>query len=128
VAALGEKRGLHPRPVQGEDRRQSLPVAAAVALANGRGEPDSGSPLVCWFVPCFVSGILPHARRGEGDLSQAWHVARAIETSRRREDLTFNHHAEVAALPPDEADALLDWCEETPKPRTTQDVMERVGL
>jgi hypothetical protein len=25
----------------------------------------------------------------------------------------FKHHREVAALPPAEADALLDWCEET---------------
>jgi hypothetical protein len=30
-------------------------------------------------------------------------VCRKFETSRRREDLTFKHHAEVAALPTDEA-------------------------
>lgn len=35
-----------------------------------------------------------------------------VETSRRREVLTFNHHKEVAALPPEEADELLDWAEE----------------
>jgi len=29
------------------------------------------------------------------------------ELSRRRDNLTFSHHAEVAALPPVEADALL---------------------
>ncbi len=29
-------------------------------------------------------------------------------TSRRREVLTFNHHAEVAALPHDQAEALLE--------------------
>jgi hypothetical protein len=52
-------------------------------------------------------------------------VARVFETSRRREDLTFNHHREVAALPPDEADALLDWCEETPKPRGGSDKARR---
>jgi hypothetical protein len=34
-----------------------------------------------------------------------------LESSRRRELLTFNHHVEVASLPSDEADALLDWCE-----------------
>jgi hypothetical protein len=39
-------------------------------------------------------------------------VCRKFETSRRREVLSFNHHREVAALPPDEADALLDSCEE----------------
>jgi hypothetical protein len=34
-------------------------------------------------------------------------VCRAFETSRRLEHLSFAHHAEVAALPPEEADALL---------------------
>jgi hypothetical protein len=45
-----------------------------------------------------------------------------LESSRRREHLSFKHHTEVAALPPDEADALLDWCEETPKPRSTREL------
>lgn len=35
-------------------------------------------------------------------------VFRAFEPSRRREGLSFKHHREVAALPPAEADALLD--------------------
>jgi hypothetical protein len=34
-------------------------------------------------------------------------VCRKFETSRRRDNLSFNHHSEVAALPPAEADALL---------------------
>jgi hypothetical protein len=34
----------------------------------------------------------------------AW-VASRFELSRRKDNLTFNHHAEVAALPP----ADLDW-------------------
>ena len=45
-----------------------------------------------------------------------------LESSRRRERLSFNHHAEVASLPPDEADALLNWCEETPKPHSTREL------
>jgi N6-adenosine-specific RNA methylase IME4 len=49
-------------------------------------------------------------------------VAGKFELSRRRDDLSFAHHAEVAALPPDKADRLLDWAEETidatGKPRT----------
>jgi hypothetical protein len=49
-------------------------------------------------------------------------VARAFETSRRREVLSFKHHAEVASLPPAEADELLDWAEasiaETGTPRS----------
>jgi hypothetical protein len=40
-------------------------------------------------------------------------VARSFQSDRRRSLLTFSHHAEVAALPAAEADALLDWCEET---------------
>jgi hypothetical protein len=36
-------------------------------------------------------------------------LAKRFELSRRHDNLTFNHHREVAALQPDEADALLDW-------------------
>ena len=43
-------------------------------------------------------------------------VARRFPTSRRREVLTFSHHAEVASLHPLDADALLDWAEETVSP------------
>jgi len=39
-------------------------------------------------------------------------VCRAFQTYRRREVLSFAHHAEVAGLPANEADALLDWAEE----------------
>jgi hypothetical protein len=41
-------------------------------------------------------------------------VARAFKTSRRREVLSFSHHAEVAGrlLSEGEVDALLDWAEE----------------
>ncbi len=48
-------------------------------------------------------------------------VARDFETSRRRDLLSFQHHLEVAVLPPDEANAMLDWCEETPKPRSKRE-------
>lgn len=41
-------------------------------------------------------------------LMNAASVCRAFETSRRREALSYTHHAEVAALPTDRADALLD--------------------
>lgn len=43
-----------------------------------------------------------------GTLMNAGSVAAAFETSRRREALTFTHHAEVAALPSPDADELLD--------------------
>ena len=35
----------------------------------------------------------------------AAYVAASFELSRRRDNLTFKHHREVAALPPNEADA-----------------------
>jgi hypothetical protein len=38
-------------------------------------------------------------------------VSRAFETSRRREVLSWSHHAEVASLPEDEADEVLDAAE-----------------
>lgn len=41
----------------------------------------------------------------------AW-VSRQFEISRRREDLSFSHHAEVARLNPEDADRLLDHAAE----------------
>ena len=38
-------------------------------------------------------------------------VSNKIETSRRREALSWSHHREVAALKPNEKDALLDYAE-----------------
>jgi hypothetical protein len=59
----------------------------------------------------------------------AW-VAQRFETSRRREVLSWPVHREVASLPPDEADRVLDWCEEvlgkTKKPPTIKALRERV--
>jgi hypothetical protein len=39
------------------------------------------------------------------------YVARRFEISRRREKLSFSHHAELAALPPDQQDLWLDRTE-----------------
>lgn len=44
-------------------------------------------------------------------LANAASVCRSFETSRRREVLSWSHHVEVAVLPPEEADALLDRAE-----------------
>jgi hypothetical protein len=41
----------------------------------------------------------------------AW-VARRFEMSRRRDTLSFQHHAEVASLPPEEQDYWLDHAED----------------
>ena len=42
-----------------------------------------------------------------GTLKNRASVARRIDPSRRRDGLTWSHHAEVAGLEPDEADAVL---------------------
>ena len=58
-------------------------------------------------------------------------VCRAFETTRRREALSFKHHREVAALPPTDADALLDWAEaplcDGGKPRSTRELRGEVS-
>ena len=58
-------------------------------------------------------------------------VCDAFDIARRRANLTFAHHTEVAALPTAEADALLDWAEETigqmGKPRSTRELRSEVA-
>jgi hypothetical protein len=49
--------------------------------------------------------------RAAKSLKNAGSVARAITRSRRRDLLSFTHHAAVAALPPHQGDALLDRAE-----------------
>jgi N6-adenosine-specific RNA methylase IME4 len=56
----------------------------------------------------------------------AWVCESYPEVSRRRETLSFKHHAEVASLPVDKQEDLLDWCEETiatkGRPRSTSEL------
>lgn len=47
-----------------------------------------------------------------GAIANVASVCRAFETSRRHEHLSFTHHQEVAALPPEDADKLLSKAEE----------------
>ena len=58
-------------------------------------------------------------------------VCGTFESPRRRGLLGFTHHAEVAGLPPVEADRLLDWAEETivrtGKPRATRELRAEVS-
>ncbi len=58
-------------------------------------------------------------------------VCRAFESSRRRDNLTFSHHVEVASISsenPKRADNLLDWCAETipenGRPRSIRELRE----
>jgi hypothetical protein len=39
-------------------------------------------------------------------------VCSKFKTNRRRLNLSFKHHAELTAMDPADADAMLDWCEE----------------
>jgi hypothetical protein len=45
-------------------------------------------------------------------LMNAKYVCARIPIERRRENLSYSHHAEVASLPPDEQDAWLDQAEQ----------------
>lgn len=53
----------------------------------------------------------------------AW-VSREIESSRRREDVGWSHHREVAALPPEDQEALLDLAAD--KGMTRHDLRQKV--
>lgn len=63
--------------------------------------------------------------------TQAARVSRAFESCRRLPLLSFWYHHEVAALPSDEQDRLLNWCQEplnngAKKPRTIRELREEV--
>lgn len=58
--------------------------------------------------------------REAGRISHRWPVSSRLDT------LSFRHHQAVAALPDDEAVALLDWCAETDPPRSTESLRAHV--
>jgi N6-adenosine-specific RNA methylase IME4 len=62
--------------------------------------------------------------RSFGGLKNLGSTARAFGRSRRRDLLSFTHHAEVAALEPAQADALLEEAER--KGFSTRDLRDRV--
>lgn len=55
-----------------------------------------------------IYATMIEAKYAKQSLYNVGSVARRVEISRRREILSFAHHAEVAALEPDEQDAWLD--------------------
>jgi hypothetical protein len=95
-----------------------------------------------WVGDWWNHGIKNYGARKTMVESQAWQgpsfqtcanaasVCRAFETYRRREVLTFGHHAEVSALDPKEADRLLDWAQatlsSTGKSRSIKDLRREV--
>lgn len=54
--------------------------------------------------------------------ANAKYVAEAVEFSRRRESLSWSHHAEVAALTPVDQDRWLDWATSTAPAQSRQDL------
>ena len=63
----------------------------------------------------------------------ASNVCKKFESNRRRLSVPFGHHAEVASLPAEEADKILDWCEATqeehgrlPTRKATRDRVKQV--
>jgi site-specific DNA-methyltransferase (adenine-specific) len=89
--------GLTSRLIRAHKR---LEFALADAINFGR---DYGEKYAQWVHESGLSVQTLH------DI--AW-VGRRIEPSRRREDISFAHHREVAALPPVMQDAILDIAEE----------------
>lgn len=83
----------------------------------------ASSQVINWYIgDWWAAGQHRYGARAKGaaegifgkefqTLMNAASVCRAFETSRRREGLTWSHHAEVAALPPEEADGLLTKAE-----------------
>ena len=61
--------------------------------------------------------------RSDKTLANLRAVGRAYDSSRRREQLSFSHHADLASQPEHVQDELLDWCEpdtpdKPPRPRS----------
>jgi N6-adenosine-specific RNA methylase IME4 len=58
-------------------------------------------------------------------LQNAAYVSRAVDISRRRENLPFSQHAEVASLEPDEQEAWLDTAEQ--EALSVRELRHRIG-
>jgi N6-adenosine-specific RNA methylase IME4 len=59
-------------------------------------------------------------------LANAKTVAQSVEFSRRRENLKWAHHAEVAPLDPADQEHWLDWALETAPPRTREELRHAI--
>lgn len=62
------------------------------------------------YADCYQLAIQRAGLRYQTLRNYAW-VARRFEVNRRRAKLTFQHHAEIASLPIEEQDRLLDLAE-----------------
>lgn len=117
MSALAKIEAVGPMNSLGMDlpQEQSFEEWYATGQSLARGQ----KALNWWIGDWWAAGSHRYGQRAAaaaqglfgvefGALSNMASVCRSFETSRRREVLTFSHHAEVASLPPEKADQLLD--------------------
>jgi hypothetical protein len=113
-------------PIRGEQPAMSLTLPDGQSFEDweetGRNLSTANKVLSWWIGDWWAAGSHRYGARaqtaGEGIFGREFQtlmnlasVCRAFETSRRREGLSFTHHSEVASLPPQKADRLLDRAE-----------------
>lgn len=112
---------------------ESLSYDAWVAIGHELKKYETG---IQWWIGDWIA--FGERRYGEMyanaiDESQAktWrnyvYVAQSVKTSRRRDNVSWSHHAEIASLKPAQQEELLDWCEQ-PVVEKTGDVRPRAAL
>jgi hypothetical protein len=74
-----------------------------------------------WYISGGDPAMLPAGRDApdKHTLENYAAVAKRFPHSRRREHVSFKHHAELAALTTKDQDALLDWCDRPQPPSVT---------
>lgn len=89
-------------------------------LLHGEGQAEWGS---------MYDQVVDEFGEKYGSAANAKSIAEKFDFSRRRENLPWGHHAEVASLPRDDQEELLDWAEdsgEDGKPATQKQLREQV--
>jgi N6-adenosine-specific RNA methylase IME4 len=113
------------KPIPGELTVTGLVLAPSLSYEEwegvGRVLGDIGRGVMFWIGDWITYGEANYGEKYSqalevtgyeyGTLANAAFVARSIESSRRRENLSFAHHQEVAPLAADEQDELLNEAE-----------------
>ena len=94
---LAEGRAIVDREREMERARDSLAWEMGDWLAGHPGERGYGD----------MTRLAAELGVPVGTVKNRASVARRVDPARRRDDLTWSHHAEIAALEPDEGDAVL---------------------
>lgn len=113
-------------PIRGDKPAMSLILPDGQSFddweATGRSLASANKTLHWWIGDWWAAGSHRYGARAHATaegifgrefqtLANMASICRAFTTSRRREHLSFTHHAEVASLSPAKADALLDQAE-----------------